>query len=511
MKTVISKNLTALLLVLLVTLLTFLSSPFSKKLIGDDSGVFLYSAWRMLHGDVLYKDLWDHKPPLIHFINVVALVFNQKTLWGLWFIQLFYLVSATLIGFEVLFLCFGLLPATIASVAWILSPAIVLGDGNHTQDYALFYQFAILFLYIKKSKGHRALLYSYLIGVCGGIICLLQPNITTIYISVLLYECISVFFKKTKLIPFILNIFGLGSPFVFMGIYFYRTQSLYEFYQAVVVYNRYYSSTTPAHLFLSIYTGLLLNLLSGLLLFTVLGVIISIKNNILKTAHGSLVIVKVALIALPVEVTLTTISGRDALHYYTSWLPVFSVFAAYCVWRITNRFPVFNHTIVIATILIIMSIGPLYTITTLTKETNDRNTMLSRKHQKIVAYLEKNTTEKDTILLWGVEPRINFLAKRKSASRFAYQFALFTKHYSTPQLIDTFISDLKRNRPKYIIDAPIYKGYMPALDKKIRATWKIPLPNYSETPEVNRVYRYIESQYRYERTIEDWTVYRRKN
>jgi uncharacterized membrane protein len=28
-----------------------------------DSGVFLYIGWRMLHGDIPYLDVWDHKPP----------------------------------------------------------------------------------------------------------------------------------------------------------------------------------------------------------------------------------------------------------------------------------------------------------------------------------------------------------------------------------------------------------------------------------------------------------------
>lgn len=511
MRKTIDKKIMSLILLFLVTSLAFLSSPIFKKLISDDSGVFLYSAWRILNGDILYKDIWDHKPPLIHFMNVLAIVLNQKSLWGLWLIQLFYLASSVLIGFEVMALSFGLLPATIASIAWILSPAILLGDGNHTQDYALFYQFAILYLFFKKNKGDRKSFYSYLIGMCGGIIILFQPNISTIFISVLVYECISVILKKNSPKSLLINISGMLSIFSLMGIYFHLTKSFYYFYQAVIVYNRYYSYTSFTHLFQSIYTGLLLNILSCLLLFTVSGIILAVKNNIFKKTDGGSVIVRIALIALPFEIVLTTISGRDALHYYTSWLPVFAIFSAYGIKRIRNKYNFFNNTFVIVIVLVSMMIGPIYTITILTKVTNERNIILSNKHSKVIAYLDKKIDENDMVLIWGVEPRINFVAKRKSASRFAYQFALFTKHYATPELIDSFISDLNKNKPKYIIDAPIYKGYMPALNKKKRNQWKAPLPNYLQVPEINRIYKYVENYYSIETTIEDWTIYRRKN
>ena len=39
----------------------------------DDTVVFAYIAQRMLAGDVLFRDVWDHKGPLIFMLNALGL------------------------------------------------------------------------------------------------------------------------------------------------------------------------------------------------------------------------------------------------------------------------------------------------------------------------------------------------------------------------------------------------------------------------------------------------------
>lgn len=44
-----------------------------------DSGVYLGAAEHILHGKVLYKEIWDHKPPVVHTIDALALRFGDHT------------------------------------------------------------------------------------------------------------------------------------------------------------------------------------------------------------------------------------------------------------------------------------------------------------------------------------------------------------------------------------------------------------------------------------------------
>ena len=40
---------------------------------GTDNGVFLYGGQQLLAGKTPYLDFWDHKGPLIYFINAIGL------------------------------------------------------------------------------------------------------------------------------------------------------------------------------------------------------------------------------------------------------------------------------------------------------------------------------------------------------------------------------------------------------------------------------------------------------
>ena len=57
------------------------SNPNNMTLPSRDSGVFLYIGWRFLNGDIPYRDVWDHKPPLIYFVDALGLTLTPHSLW----------------------------------------------------------------------------------------------------------------------------------------------------------------------------------------------------------------------------------------------------------------------------------------------------------------------------------------------------------------------------------------------------------------------------------------------
>ena len=69
----------------------FPSNPNNMTLPSRDSGVFLYIGWRFLNGDFPYKDVWDHKPPLIYYVDALGIALTPDSLWGIWFIQFIFL------------------------------------------------------------------------------------------------------------------------------------------------------------------------------------------------------------------------------------------------------------------------------------------------------------------------------------------------------------------------------------------------------------------------------------
>jgi hypothetical protein len=54
---------------------------------GRDSGFFLYAGSRMLVGDKLYVDIWDHKGPGIFLVNALGLLLAKNSRRGVWFLE----------------------------------------------------------------------------------------------------------------------------------------------------------------------------------------------------------------------------------------------------------------------------------------------------------------------------------------------------------------------------------------------------------------------------------------
>ena len=52
-----------------------------------DSTVFLYMGQRILDGFIPYKDAWDHKPPMIYWINALGLYLGQGSFLGVRLIE----------------------------------------------------------------------------------------------------------------------------------------------------------------------------------------------------------------------------------------------------------------------------------------------------------------------------------------------------------------------------------------------------------------------------------------
>jgi hypothetical protein len=87
-----------LLLFGLTTLVMLPENPANMAWPSRDSGVFLYAGWRILSGELPYRDIWDHKPPLIYYLNALGLVVSGGSRWGVWCIEFILLFTAALLG-----------------------------------------------------------------------------------------------------------------------------------------------------------------------------------------------------------------------------------------------------------------------------------------------------------------------------------------------------------------------------------------------------------------------------
>ena len=75
-------------------------NPFAKvPIAGVDSSVFKYIGWRMHNYEILYKDIFDHKGPIIYFINYLGVFISYDR--GVWFIEYLFMFASLFLTYKI--------------------------------------------------------------------------------------------------------------------------------------------------------------------------------------------------------------------------------------------------------------------------------------------------------------------------------------------------------------------------------------------------------------------------
>ena len=75
--------------VLILALLGLSSSPLNEGITQNDSAVFQIMGRGMLNGQVMYKDLFDHKGPVMYVINAIAYLISPQI--GLFIVEILFI------------------------------------------------------------------------------------------------------------------------------------------------------------------------------------------------------------------------------------------------------------------------------------------------------------------------------------------------------------------------------------------------------------------------------------
>ena len=230
---------------LLVLAILLPDSPLYKLYLERDSGVFHYIGWLVTQGKIPYRDVWDHKPPVVFFINAVGLFLSGGSRWGVWGIEVVFLFLSSLVSFNLLKKNFGFCPGFLATVAWMFSLPYLLCGGNQSTEYGLLFQFLFLFIFSKKLFGEQAGRYWFGLGVLSGILFLTKQNLIGISLAaVIAAMVIGIRDHKSAKMAINLTKFTLGGTaiLIIFVIYFGFHHALADFWSAAFLYNFAYSS-----------------------------------------------------------------------------------------------------------------------------------------------------------------------------------------------------------------------------------------------------------------------------
>lgn len=510
-------NWAALSLILFIFSIIFWCLSPAKISPSGDSSVFIYAGRRILTGDVPYRDFWDHKPPLIFFINAIGLLISNDTLWGIWMIEFFTIGAAVVWGWNIFKRNYGVLAATFAWLLFIISYSLVADGGNNTETIALPFQISIIcLLYYAETENRlwQKNMVFFFAGLCLACNFLLRPDLIVLPSMFFVYLTLKYYFvgerQKIMITGISLSI-GILIPMCMFGLYFYNTASTNDFFDAVFIYNYVYAASGSTFDRVRAFEyGVSQLSISSIYQISVVGWLTcfySVAKNRKKSSQ-IISITKFAILAFPFVILSTILSGRQYNHYYITWLPVLTILCAQSVNFLNNQINRTHSKFVILAIFLVVTAIPLSkNVYNFIKPNRSRN--------ELVEFIQMSTVNTDYLLLWGGGTFYNVVAKRNSPVKFFYQFQWFDHGclYLNQLMAKEFTNQVKSNKPKLIIDTAYG---VPSIKNNVEGLhdWRINTPGSLNVkcPEQKLLYfsdffDYVLSHYKLTGSISGYDIY----
>jgi hypothetical protein len=331
---------------------------------------------------------------------------------------------------------------------------------------------------------------------------------------------------------------GLAAPIMLVGGYFTARGGLAALWDAYIRYNMMYSVAGPGVRALTLAYGL------SLMVSAVIGIaafggytILAARPRGWTLPSAAVALRPLLLVAVPLDLLMTTLSGRMYLHYYVSWLPGMAVLAALFASGLLAHdaapdrrerkahgervAPHLGGAVLVA--LLILGVACAYlslprqmaaagTAATAAIEGDQRWNTRDALVAATADYVTQHTGPNDYVLVWGAETALNYAAQRPSPSRYSYQYPLFTRGYASDEMVHNFLSDLAQHPPVLIVDASEETpgGTIPPLDAAQRRRW-MTSGAYDGPAGMQQVYAYIAAHYDRVAVIGEnaWVIYRR--
>lgn len=483
----------------------FPNNPANMTLPSRDSGVFLYVGWRFLNGDIPYRDVWDHKPPLIYFVDALGLTLTPHSLWGVWFLQIIFIFFTFFFIYKVLSRQFGIYAALAGTVVLTSGLLTIVEKGNVTEEYALVFQAWCFWLLIKAWRDNFPLRSSFWIGVLSGLAFnFKQTTIGILLTYALILFLIRILERKFPLKDYLVLLAGWLVPSVFLVIYLASQNALTDFWQQAFLYNFVYIGTHEGiRRLIPVFIKGFAYLQNGWVLYlSVIGWLAGLAYVWVKrksfTENHTLILI--ALVNLPIEVILITISGRSILHYYLTPLPVMAILAGTLVYTVPfliEKIPLIDSQrvqrwspVVVLAIILLGQVGQVNYYSQYVRVLSDND------DAPVIDYIAKNTKDNDQVLLIGAESVVNFLARRQAPTRYVYQYPLAL--LGRRSMFEEYFNQILKNKPTLIIDT---RG-QPHLDDKLYTL----LQKRSQI--VRDGVKYLGEHYQPVAQFDEWVIYR---
>lgn len=231
-----NKHYPFIIVVLFSLALSFVYCP-PFDLFFDDKEIFKYTGFLIKEGAVPYKDFFDHKPPLIYFLNWLGAVSGS---WGFWLIDMALVLFSSL-QFLKLNIKYKVIFPFILPVLFnlILRNSHISNGIGMTREYTTILTLAFFCIMLNKGRFHF-----FFMGLLASLIFFIQQDQVVILFPFIVYSLFKGFSPQYNFIKKTGMLFaGFLAVLLPLIIYFTITGALNLFWQDAFLFNlQWYTS-----------------------------------------------------------------------------------------------------------------------------------------------------------------------------------------------------------------------------------------------------------------------------
>lgn len=421
-----------------------------------DITTYAVIAHEMTAGKALYSDLWDHKPPAIHVTYAAAELVAGYGRDSIFLMNILAAV-ATMLG------CYftasagggGRTGGFIAAALWALASGDLALEGNqpNTEVFLNAFLTAAFAIVVRAKDGNLGLRNALLVGLLFAAASLYKQVVVVQAALVALAYLASAATGARKKALFDVATIGLvgvaawGLTFT----YFAARGHASAFYEAVFVYNRWYSGELLANLgqitsWPDVSPEVLAVILSIGTLATV-GLILGLAAG----PRRPWVLLFTFVIATHVAVLLP---GRFFPHYYQLWLPPLAIGAAWAVTLLKRVLPMrvswLSYGVAgAACCVLVMLEAPYYQIPAESWSAQKYGTIFLET-DNLANKIDRLLPAGATFYEWGNESGLYFASGRQPPSGIVFAYPMLAGPLAA-KLSRRLLSDLEKGQPDLIV------------------------------------------------------------
>lgn len=436
-------------------------NPWTGGTYGTDSSVFMTLGMQMARGVTPYLESFDHKGPLIYFLNYLGYVINPS--WGIWIIEYVFLFFLVVFSYKI-----GKLFAS--KIGALLVPFLVLccymdywQMSNYVEEYATTFISIALFLFLDYFMNDK--ISNMRLIACGsafGAVVLLRVNMIGIWIAF----CIGVFLKciyekKMRDIVRFLLFFISGCALVILPfvIWLGIKGALADCWRAYISFNVLYSSGAQDIYFRDKWFSFWNFAKNGFFIFSLsvcLFCVFTKVNRFLNIVYAG---------ALFFSLLLISMSGNLFLHYGIVLVPLHAYTISYVVGLLENIEGKAKEYVSVMSLAIVMCLWGHSWLDILSYSINayiykDYDT--TREDIKEIAQIIRDgTSDDEKIAVLGSRNIYYIKSERLPVSRYSYQMPI--SQYDD-NIMDSFWVEVEDYLPRYFV---VENGDYNMFDEKV--------------------------------------------